>query len=119
VLYALVKAASAAFNPDNWRCTRSRSFFNCFTIPDKLANVVPPSGGDCNRGPDGRPSNPSFCRRHLELLWQLDHPEGKSRGAGRTLKLRPQLAELRPCLVASAAWRTYRGQRESQSALRA
>jgi hypothetical protein len=54
VLYALVKAASAAFNPDNWRCTRSRSFFNCFTIPDKLANVVSPSGGDCNRGPDGQ-----------------------------------------------------------------
>src|ERR1700737_4787917 len=42
--YTRAKAASAAFNPDNWCCTRSRSFFNCFTIPDKLANVVSPLG---------------------------------------------------------------------------
>src|SRR6266852_5651698 len=49
-LYTPAKAASATFNPDKWCCTRSRSFFNCFTIPDKLANVVSPSGGDCSRG---------------------------------------------------------------------
>ena len=32
-VYAPMKAESAAFNPDNWRSTLSRSFFNCFTIP--------------------------------------------------------------------------------------
>ncbi len=29
---------------------RSRSFFNCLIIPDKLANVVSPSDEDCSRG---------------------------------------------------------------------
>src|SRR5271154_2982804 len=35
--YTAAKAVSAAFNPDNCFSTWSRSFFNCFTSPDKLA----------------------------------------------------------------------------------
>ncbi len=49
-LYTPAKAASAEFNLVNCCCTRSRSFFNCFTIPDKLANGFVPSDGDCTRG---------------------------------------------------------------------
>jgi hypothetical protein len=30
--YTFTKAASAAFNPDNSRSTRSRSFFNCWSV---------------------------------------------------------------------------------------
>ena len=41
--YAPMKAESAAFNPDNWRSTLSRSFFNCFTIPGTFA-ISPPRG---------------------------------------------------------------------------
>jgi len=39
--YTPAKAASAAFNPDNCLSTESRSFFNCFIIPDRFANVFP------------------------------------------------------------------------------
>jgi hypothetical protein len=35
--YTLAKAVSAAFSADKCRSTRSRSFFNCFTIPDSFA----------------------------------------------------------------------------------
>src|SRR5438445_212364 len=42
--YTPAKAESAAFNPDNCRSTRSRSFFNCFTMSDMVAMLVPPHG---------------------------------------------------------------------------
>ena len=35
--YTLTNAVIAAFSADRCRCTPSRSFFNCFTIPDKFA----------------------------------------------------------------------------------
>jgi hypothetical protein len=46
--YTFTKAASAAFNPDNSRSTRSRSFFNCCIIPDKFA-IDPPSAENHSR----------------------------------------------------------------------
>jgi hypothetical protein len=50
-LYTPTKAVSAAFSADNCFSTRSRSCFNCFTIPDKFAILIgPPSAGDCIRG---------------------------------------------------------------------
>jgi hypothetical protein len=39
-VYTLAKAESAAFNPDNCFSTRSRSFFNCFTMPVSVAMLV-------------------------------------------------------------------------------
>jgi hypothetical protein len=56
-LYTPANALSAASIPDNCCATRSRSFFNCFTIPDKLANGVSFSAADCNR--DGAPGSGS------------------------------------------------------------
>jgi hypothetical protein len=54
---------SAAFNPDNCRSTRSRSFFNCFTNPAKLTIESP----SCRIVTDRARFLSDWCRRH-EML---------------------------------------------------
>jgi hypothetical protein len=62
--YTVAKAVSAAFNPDNCFSTWSRSFFSCFTSPDKLAINFPL--GETQQTADYSAAGPPMTTVHEE-----------------------------------------------------